>query len=139
MSKEQTIPVRIVGTPAAVLARAIAAGDISSVEAVDAHIARIEARENDLNAMAIPLFEQARSAARQADEERAGGADLGALHGVPITIKEQFKLAGTDTTMGLRRRRNQPYDQHGPLIARLKGAGAVILGKTNIMQLLLGA
>ncbi len=118
------------------LAAGIRDGDFSSEEVVEAHIQRIEAVNDDLNAVVIPLFEGARHDAKKADAALRQGKQLGPLHGVPMTIKEQFKLAGTDTTMGLTAHANQPYATDGPLVARLRKAGAIFLGKTNVPQLL---
>ena len=118
------------------LAAGIRAGDYSSQEVVDAHIQRIEVVNGDLNAIVIPLFEQARREAESADAALQRGKVVGPLHGVPITIKEQLKVAGTDTTIGLAAHANQPYRDDGPLVARVRQAGAIILGKTNVPQLL---
>ena len=77
------------------LARAIASGDISSSETVDAHIARIEAVNPALNAVVYKRYATARAEARAADTKRARGETLGALHGVPVTIKDSQDIAGT--------------------------------------------
>jgi fatty acid amide hydrolase len=118
------------------LAAGIRDGEFSSEEVVEAHIERIEAVNDQLNAVVIPLFEQARRDAKKADSDQRQGKQLGPLHGVPMTIKEQFKVAGTDTTIGLSAHAGQPYDADGPLVARLRQAGAIFLGKTNVPQLL---
>ena len=130
--------VTVIGQSAGQLAAGIRAGALSSVEVVAAHIDQIEAQHERLHAMVLPLFEQAREAAKAADEARAAGAELGPLHGVPITIKAQFLVAGSETTMGLLHRQGGIDPADGPLIARLRRAGAIIVGKSNIMQMLLG-
>jgi fatty acid amide hydrolase len=119
------------------MAREIASGALSSREVVEAHIKRIEDVNPQLNAVVVPLFAQARDAAMAADAARACGETLGALHGVPITIKESFDVAGVATTMGLSARLNQKATTDAPLVARLRNAGAIILGKTNVPQLLM--
>jgi len=119
------------------IARHVANGLLSSREVVEAHIRRIEAVNPRLNAVVVPLFEQARIEARHADEMRARCAVLGPLHGVPITLKESFMVAGTPSTAGLMSRRTPLLGQEGPLISRLRRAGAIVLGKTNASQLLL--
>jgi fatty acid amide hydrolase len=119
------------------LARRIAAGRLSSQQVVQAHIRRIEAVNPRLNAVVVPLFEQARADARRADHLREQGTLLGPLHGVPITLKEQYMVAGTPTTVGLMSHRSQLTEQEGPLVTRLRQAGAIVLGKTNLSQLLL--
>lgn len=132
---EQTTP-RLTALTATELAAGIRAGRFSSREAVEAHIRRIEAVNPRLNALIIPLFEQARREADAADARLRTGSPIGPLHGVPITIKEQFLVAGTPTTVGLKREVGHRAAADGPLIARLRSAGGIILGKTNIAQLL---
>jgi len=128
--------VSLIDLTASELAEGIREGEFSSEEVVEAHIQRIEEINGDLNAVVIPLFERARRDAKEADRSLRQGRPLGPLHGVPMTIKEQFKVAGTDTTMGLTAYANQPYAADGPLVARLRQAGAIFLGKTNVPQLL---
>ncbi len=120
------------------LARMIREGEASSREVVDAHIARIEAVDERLNAVVIRRFDEARAEAGLADQQRAQGADLGPLHGVPITIKEQFRLAGTATSCGFAQHAGKVYEEEGPMVRSLREAGAIILGKTNVMQALSG-
>lgn len=119
------------------LARRIAAGLLSSQEVVEAHIRRIEVVNPRLNAVVVPLFEQAREDASRADRLREQGTLLGPLHGVPITLKEQFSVSGTPTTVGLLSYKSKVMEQEGPLVTRLRQAGAIVLGKTNVSQLLL--
>lgn len=125
----------ITGLSASELAAAVAAGSISARDAVEAHIARIEAVNPALNAVVETCFEEARGAADRADGLRRSGAPLGPLHGVPITIKEQFAVAGMTTTIGVKPPLRDEMD--GPLVARLRDAGAIVLGKTNVPQLLI--
>jgi len=122
---------------AAELARQIAAGAISAREAVEAHIGRIEAVNPGLNALVVRLFDDARAQAAAADAARARGERLGPLHGVPVTIKESFDVAGTPTTAGLTHRASHRAEADAPTVARLREAGAILLGKTNVPQLLL--
>jgi fatty acid amide hydrolase len=119
------------------LARRIAAGELSSREVVEAHIRRIEAVNPDLNAVVVPLFEQAREEALKADHAHEQGALPGPLHGVPITLKEQFLVAGTASTVGLISQQARYTGPEGPLVQRLRQAGAIILGKTHVAQLLM--
>src|ERR1700681_4167520 len=119
------------------LARAIAGGELSAVEVVEAHIARIEAVDPALNAVVVKRFAQARAEAAEADARRARGDALGALHGVPITVKECLDLAGTPSTFGLAARKNSVAAADDPYVARLRAAGAIVLGKTNVAQLLM--
>lgn len=117
------------------LARAIAAGTLTARDAVDAHIARIEAVNPALNAVVQTRFEAARLEADQADRAQHHDRLRGPLHGVPITIKEQFAVAGLSSTLGVAPA--QPHAHDGPLVARLRAAGAIVLGLTNVPQLLI--
>ena len=119
------------------LAAAIARGDTSSVEAVSAHIARIEEADGMLNAVVVRRFDEALAEARAADERRAAGEKLGALHGVPVTIKECFDVTGTPSTFGLVTRANDRATSDGPHVARWRAAGAIVLAKTNLSQLMI--
>ncbi|HEY76093.1 MAG TPA: amidase [Thermoflexia bacterium] len=123
---------------ASVLAEMIQAGELSALEVTEAHIRRIEAVNERINAVVIPLFDKARAQAREADERRARGEPLGPLHGVPVTIKEQYRVAGTQTTLGATNQIGNVYHDEGPLVTKLRQAGAIILGKTNIIQTLAG-
>jgi fatty acid amide hydrolase len=118
------------------LATMIARGDLSSVEAVEAHIERIERVNPGLNAVVIKRYDAARAEARQADERRTNGEVLGPLHGVPITIKESLDLIDTPSTFGLQSRGSILARQDDLYVARMRKAGAIILGKTNVAQLL---
>lgn len=127
----------ITGLSAAALAAKIRGGELSARETAEAHIRRIEEVNPRLNAVVVPLFDEALAAARAADEAQARGAPLGPLHGVPLTVKECFHLAGTPSTIGLTKRRDRLDEADSPLVARLRAAGAILLGKTNVPQLML--
>ena len=119
------------------LARRIAGGSITSAEVVEAHIARIERVNPALNAVVVKRYDDARAEAREADRRRAAGEPLGALHGVPVTIKECLDFAGLPSTFGLASRARHVADADDPYVARLRAAGAIVLGKTNVAQMLL--
>lgn len=102
---------------------------------VEAFIGRIEGTAEQLNAVVVRLFDQARTAAQLADDRVRRGDALGPLHGVPITIKECFHVAGTPSTMGLTNRLAN-IAEDGILVRRLRRAGAIVLGKTNVPQLM---
>jgi fatty acid amide hydrolase len=127
----------IIHLSASEMAHKIRAGEVSAREVVDAHIARIEAVNPRINAVVVPLFDEARKAADAADIARRRGDVLGPLHGVPVTIKEQFLVKDTATTFGLVSQKDHRAPTDGPLVQRLREAGAVILGKTNVSQMLL--
>ena len=114
---------------------ALRARKVSSVEVVDAAISRIERFDAKLNAICVRSFEQARAAARDADAALARG-DRRTLLGVPVTIKESFNIAGLSTTWGLPRGKGWIAKDDALAVARLKGAGAVVLGKTNVPLML---
>ncbi len=112
-------------------------GEFSAAEVVEAHIRRCQQVHSLINALVVPRFDEARREAAAIDADHAAGGPLGPLAGVPITIKEQFYLDGTQATVGITRLAGQPTPEQGPLVARLRQAGAVILGKTNLSQLML--
>lgn len=118
-------------------ARLIRNGELSSLEVVNAHIDRIEAVNPALNAVVVKRYEAARAEACEADRQRASGAPMGALHGVPITVKECLDLAGTPSTFGLPARANVMIDRDDVYVARMRAAGAIVVGKTNVAQLLM--
>jgi fatty acid amide hydrolase len=119
------------------IANCVASGDLSAREVVEEHIRRIEEVNSRLNAVVVPLFDRARNDAAAADAARSRGEPLGPLHGVPVTIKEQFLVAGTPTTVGLPSRVSHRAASDGPLVQRLRQSGAIVLGKTNLSQLLI--
>lgn len=114
-------------------ARAVAAGELSSVELVEASLARIEAVDPLLNAFTNVLAETALAEAQTRDDARARGEKLGPLHGVPVAIKEEDDVAGTVTTFGGSANRT-PVLRDGQAARRLRDAGAVIVGKTNMPE-----
>src|SRR5260221_12396117 len=106
------------------LAARIASGDVSAVEAVEAHIARIEAVNPRLNAVVVTRYAAAREEARAADQRRATGEPLPPPHGVPVTIKESLALAGTPSTFGFAGRKGRLAEAASLSLARLRAAGA---------------
>ena len=117
------------------LARNIARKKVTPLEVVDAHIARIEVVNPKINAMVADRFEQARREAVEAGEAIARGDELGPLHGVPCSIKETFAMAGMPQTAGAWHRRDFRPDQDATAVQRLRGAGAIPLGVTNVPEL----
>lgn len=115
------------------LGEQIAARRISSAEVTQHLIARIEARDAEINAVVVRDFDRALSVAAEADERVAAGERLPLL-GVPMLAKESFDLAGTATTWGFLWGRNCVAKSDAVVIARLKAAGAVVLGKSNAME-----
>lgn len=122
-------------TATELLAR-MAAGEVSAVEAVEAHIRRIEAVDPAINALPVRRFEAALAEARAADAARARG-EGGPLCGLPMTVKENLDLTGFDSTLGLAGRATGPAVEDAAVVGQLRAAGAIVLGKTNVAQLLL--
>ena len=118
--------------PASRLAAAIQKGELSAVDALEGCIERIEHFDGALNAVCVRLFDEARDRARAADEAQAHGDCWGPLHGVPVTVKEAYDVAGTPTTWGLVERANHIAETDSEAVRGLRAAGAVILGKTNV-------
>lgn len=120
---------------AGTLARRIATGEVSSREVVEAHLARIDAVNSRVNAIPKVLDESALIAADGADRAVARGDRLGALHGVPFTIKANIDLAGDATTQGVRALANAIAPIDHPIVERMKLAGAIPIGRTNMPDL----
>ena len=116
---------------ATTLARFIRTNLVSSVAVVDAHLARLEAVNPKLNAVVQLRAEAARQQARAADEAISRGERVGPLHGVPITIKDSLDTAGLVSTWGTMGRAAFTPEHDATVVARLRAAGAIILGKTN--------
>lgn len=123
--------------PAVEIARRVASGETSAVAVLDAYLARIEALNPRLNAIITPTYESARATARHLDEMHRRGETPGPLAGVPMTIKDSFHVIHTPTTIGIGSRRKEPATEEGPVVERLRRAGAVFLGKTNVPQIML--
>lgn len=119
------------------LARMIAGREVSAREVLDAHRARVDAVDPVINAVTWRMDEAAEAAAAVADEAVAAGAALGPLHGVPVSIKDQFEVLGTPSTWGLPSRAGQRSVREGPLVSRLRGAGAIPFVKTNVPVMLM--
>ena len=117
------------------LAVQLAAREVSSVELVNATIARIEALDGKLNAVVVRDFENARASATEADAALAKG-ERKPLLGLPMTVKEAFNVAGLPTTWGVPRAKGRLVADDAASVARLKAAGAIILGKTNVPLML---
>jgi amidase len=112
-------------------AAAIRSGAISSVEVTEAHIARMRAVNPKLNAVVVDLSDEALKAAKTADQARAKERELGLLHGVPITIKENVDYEGRPNPNGVPAQMNIIAPSDAPVVRNLRKAGAVVLGLTN--------
>ncbi|MGW4208396.1 amidase [Lentzea sp. NPDC004789] len=113
------------------LLAALRAGEVTSVELTDEAIARVERDDEVINAIGVPDFDRARAAARDADQARARGEDRPLL-GVPVTVKECYNVAGLPTTWGMPQHQGFVPAEDAVAVSRVKAAGAVVLGKTNV-------
>ena len=120
--------------PASVLASAVAARELSPVEIVDTVLSRIDRLEPRLNAFATLTAERARDAARRAEAKVMSGDALGALHGVPVTIKDLTNTAGIPTERGSFTSQGVVPTENAPCVDRLEAAGAISLGKTTTSE-----
>jgi amidase len=121
----------LTGEPGAIaLAAQIRAGELSALEAVDAAIERIERLDDDINAVVVRDFDRARDAARALDGQQPDAAKP--LSGVPMTIKESFDIAGLPTSWGHEPHRGNIATRDARVVAQLKAAGAILIGKTNV-------
>ena len=111
---------------------AIRARKISSLELTQHTLRRIDAFQPKLNAYVYLLREEALAAARQADEAIARNAATGALHGVPINVKESFGVEGNPCTWGMPSLRDSRAPEHAVAVRRLLDSGAILLGATNV-------
>ena len=120
------------------LSRLIQSKEVSPVEVVEAHLARIEALEPTLNSFITLLPDQAMASARQAEQEIQSGRSRGPLHGIPLGLKDLYYTKGVRNTAGSR-----VYDDFSPdfdctVMARFREAGAILLGKLNLHQFAYG-
>ncbi len=115
---------------------ALDAGTVSSRELVDAHLERIQELDEKVTAFAEVFVDEARRDADRMDQERRAGEATGALHGLPVTVKECFDFAGRATTLGLATRREDKKSTDSVMVRTLRAQGAVILGRGNLAQLM---
>ena len=115
-------------------ARLIAARQLSPVELVDAILARVEAVQPHINAFTVVRAEAARAEAKAAEAAVGNGDALGLLHGVPFTVKDMIDVAGERITWGSYMFENNVPAEDAPVVARLKAAGGIVLGITNMPE-----
>ena len=117
---------------ATAIVRAIRDGELSARAALEHFLERVDRLNAPLNAIIHQVRDQARGRADAADRARAAGAPLGPLHGVPMTIKESYQLAGTPTTFGVPEMKDNITGADALAVQRLAAAGANVFGKTNV-------
>src|SRR3989442_4947826 len=118
------------------LAAAIRAGHVSATEVLEAHLAQIDTHNPALNAIVTMDAERAYERAREADKAMARGELWGPLHGVPFTLKDAHATAGMRTTTGFPPLANYVPQEDSTVTARLKAAGGILIGKTNVPVML---
>src|SRR5262249_18283083 len=119
------------------LARQIASRQLSSTEVVNAHLARIDVVNPTLNAVVRVLADEARAAADLAERRVAAGGAVGPLHGVPFTVEENIDMAGLRTTQGVRAVGRAVVPTDAPVVERMRAAGAIPIGRTNLPDMAL--
>lgn len=124
--------------PLADVARAIASGEVSSEALTAACLERIAERDPGINAFILVRAEEALAQAREADREIASGGPRGLLHGVPISLKDLIDVQGTASTAASRVRAGHVAARDAVLVSRLRKAGAVLVGKTNLHEFAFG-
>ncbi len=120
------------------IAKLLSTGEVSAVEVVNACYARIDAVNPKINAVVTTCRERALAEAAKADALLASGKSLGALHGVPFTVKDSFDTEGVLSTGGTLGRKNFIPTKDATVVARARAAGAILLGKTNTPEFTLG-
>src|ERR1043166_3806805 len=108
---------------------------ISAVELLELHLRRIARHDPALNAIVEPDFDRARDDAKAADARRQNGGDAPLL-GLPMTLKESINVRGLRTTAGMEHWKAFRSEHDAPVTARVKAAGAIVMGKTNVPQML---
>lgn len=122
----------------AALSRALCARELTAIEVTERCLQAIADRDPSLNAFITVLAEDARRQAHQADAEIAGGRYRGPLHGVPISLKDLIDLEGAPTTAASRVRAGHRASSDATIVNRLRDAGVVFIGKTNLHEFALG-
>jgi amidase len=120
-------------------ADAVRRRDISARELLELHLARVAERNPELNAIVSLDEERARESAAAADELTARGGTTGPLHGLPFAVKDTHEVAGWRTTHGSPLMADHVPDRDELIVERIRGAGAVILGKTNVPEFAAGS
>ena len=120
------------------LQREMTAGSISSIEVVDKLLARIDATDDQVKAYVSVNHEGARTMARALDALHASGGSAGPLHGIPVSVKDLFDTHDQPTSSGGRPASDVPPPADATVVARLRAAGAIIVGKTNMHEFAYG-
>jgi amidase len=119
------------------IAAKVRAGELSAAEVVDAHLQRIADVNPGVNAIVDVYDRSARQAAAEADRRQVNGEELGPMHGVPVTVKMNIDVEGEPTTWGVPAFAGQRATLDAPVVERMRAAGAIILGRTNLPDMAL--
>lgn len=122
---------------AAEMASGVASGSFTASELIEAHLVRIESTNPRYNAIISTAPDEARRAAAAADAQKASGANLGPLHGVPFTVKSNIDVAGSPTTYGIEAFAAAVPETHAPVVEKMLAAGAILVGRTNLPDMAL--
>ncbi|MFY0612292.1 MAG: amidase [Hyphomicrobiaceae bacterium] len=134
-----TQPDNIIGLSAVELRRMIGSGELSPVEILEAFIARIVALNPAINAVTATCYARAREEARAAEQAVKAGDQLGPLHGLPFAVKDLENTGGVLTTYGSPLFKNQVPESDSVMVARVRKAGGIMVGKTNTPEFGAGA
>lgn len=119
------------------LAKAVSGREVSAAEVIEAHLARIEAVNPAVNAVVMVLADSARAEAAALDKRIAAGEEVGPLAGVPLSVKENIDMAGLPTTWGVPALANAVVAVDAPVVERMRAAGAIPIGRTNLPDMAL--
>lgn len=133
------MPDELTALTAGELARRIQARDVSPVEVVDQTLARVAATEPLINAFISLVVDQARADASVAEAEIAAGNYRGPLHGIPLAVKDNIAVRNTITTGGAKFLEDNTTPDDAEAVRRLRAAGAIVIGKTNLHELAFGS
>jgi aspartyl-tRNA(Asn)/glutamyl-tRNA(Gln) amidotransferase subunit A len=132
------VDVDLASVGVAELGAAYRSGDLSPVDVVEHCLARIDDRDGETNAWITVLGDPAVAAAGEAERALAGGDDRGPLHGIPVALKDNVDTAGIETTCASRILRGNVPSEDADVAVRLREAGAILLGKTNLLEFAYG-
>ena len=116
------------------IAESVAAGEVRASELFSEHVARHRETATALNALVQPRHAEARAEVEKLESRLREGVAMGPLAGVPVSVKECFAVAGLVTSLGIPSRRQALDATDAPIVARLREAGAIIVGKANVPQ-----
>jgi aspartyl-tRNA(Asn)/glutamyl-tRNA(Gln) amidotransferase subunit A len=133
------MPADLLELSALELARLIATREVSPVEVAQETARRLDATEPILHAFVLRLDDEALAAARTAEQEIAAGRYRGPLHGIPVAIKDNIAVAGTVSAAGTRFLADNVTPEDAEAVRRLRAAGAIVVGKTNLDAFAMGS